>query len=89
MRMVDYILKTSDKRLKQAIAEEKQKDEWIPCSERLPDETVEVLIYLYRDVPVIAWVESGRWCTQDFDIAKEDEPEAWMPLPKPYIGDWS
>lgn len=62
--------------------------QWIPCSERLPDEDVDVLIYLYEGVPFIAWVDSkGRWCTEDFDIAKEDEPIAWIPLPQPYRGD--
>lgn len=71
------------------IAYERGKEEafqWIPCSRELPDETVEVLVYLYGNVPVIAWVESGRWYTEDYEIDKEDEPVAWMPLPKPYRG---
>lgn len=65
--------------------ESRSKGKWIPCSERLPKEDEEVLVYLYGNVPVIAWLDSGRWCSEDFDIAKEDEPEVWMPLPQPYM----
>lgn len=61
---------------------------WILCSERVPEEDEQVLVYLY-DSPYIAWIDSnGEWNTEEFTLDKEkereDEPIAWMPLPEPY-----
>lgn len=61
---------------------------WIPCSERVPEEDEQVLVYLY-DSPYIAWIDSnGEWNTEDFTLDKEedreDKPIAWMPMPTPY-----
>lgn len=62
--------------------------QWIPCGERLPDDDVEVFVYLFeRPVPYIAWVEDCRWYTEDFEVEKEYYPTAWMPLPEPYKGE--
>ena len=59
--------------------------QWIPCSERLPEDDVEVFVYLFeRPAPYIAWVEDCRWYTEDFEVEKENYPTAWMSLPKPY-----
>ena len=58
---------------------------WISCSERLPEDGTEVFIYLFdRPSPYIAWIEDTHWYTEDFEVDREDEPIAWMPLPEPY-----
>lgn len=59
--------------------------QWIPCSERLPEDDTEVLVYLFdRTSPYIAWVTDCCWFTEDFEVEKENYPTAWMPLPIPY-----
>lgn len=59
--------------------------EWIPVSERLPEDDVEVFVYLFDQLsPYIAWISNCHWYTEDFEVEKENEPMAWMPLPKPY-----
>ena len=59
------------------------KQEWIPCSERLPEKDKEVLVYLWES-PYIAWIYDGEWHTEEFNVDKDDEPIAWMPLLEPY-----
>ena len=61
---------------------------WIPCSVRLPEDDTEVLVYLFENnkSPYIAWLSDGRWYTEYFEVEREDEPVAWMPLPEPYQG---
>lgn len=59
---------------------------WIPCSERLPDESGEYLTYVdYADETFIAIDEIDcdgiikEWnCTPNYHVV------AWQPLPKPY-----
>ena len=61
-------------------------DKWIPVSERLPEENVEVLVTTEWGSITIA----ERYSANDYFIndgatnADEDEIIAWMPLPKPY-----
>ena len=59
---------------------------WIPVTERLPENDTEVLVYLFENnkSPYIAWISDGRWYTEYFEVEREDEPIAWMPLPEPY-----
>lgn len=59
---------------------------WIPVSERLPEAEVEVFVYLFdRPSPHIAWMsKDGKWHTEDFTLEVDENPAAWMPLPKPY-----
>lgn len=62
--------------------------QWIPCSERLPDDDVEVFVYLFeRSTPYIAWIEDCRWYTEDFEVEKENYPTEWRPLPEPWRGE--
>lgn len=59
---------------------------WVPCSERLPEEDAEVLVYLFdRPSPYIAWINDCCWFTEDFQVEKDNYPIAWMPLPEPYM----
>jgi len=62
---------------------------WIPCSVKLPEDDTEVLVYLFENnkSPYIAWLSDGRWYTEYFEVEREDEPVAWMPLPEPYKGE--
>lgn len=59
---------------------------WVPCSERLPEDDTPVLVYLFEHnkSPYIAWLSDGRWYTEDFEVERENEPVAWVPLPEPY-----
>lgn len=57
------------------------KEQWIPCSERLPEEYDE---YLCQDADgdrFVGWLEDAEWCKQH--VVKWDIV-AWMPLPKKY-----
>ena len=59
-------------------------NDWIPCSEKMPEDGTEVFVYLFnRPSPYIAWIEGCRWHTEDFEVESENEPIAWMPLPEP------
>ena len=61
--------------------------QWIPCSERLPEGGVDVLVYPWNGTtPYIAWVNDGVWRTDDFDLDPYEAPTYWMPLPKPKKG---
>ena len=61
------------------------KQQWIPCSERLPEVDKEVFVYLFKDSPYIAWLDDcGIWFTEDFYVDEDEQPVAWMPLPEPY-----
>ena len=63
---------------------------WIPCTERLPEEDKEVLVYLWGDCPYLAWVNNdGQWETNDIILDKKDLPTEWMPLPEPLKRDLS
>lgn len=60
---------------------------WIPVEEALPEDCTEVFVYLFDNSrPHIAWIEDTHWYTEDFEIERENEPVAWMPLPEPYQG---
>ena len=64
-----------------------KKNQWIPCSERLPEDNIDVLIQpaWAEDVWHLerASYEDDKWhcCCNTFD---KEEIIAWMPLPKPY-----
>lgn len=58
---------------------------WISVTERLPDEDVPVLVYIFGDSPYIAWINrDGEWQTEEFTIDRDYLPKAWMPLPEQY-----
>ena len=65
---------------------------WIPCSERLPERSIEVLTYtalvnlieiqtLERDEHGLMYWENQHGDRQDLTVT------AWMPLPAPWEGD--
>lgn len=61
--------------------------EWIPCSERLPeDEKTKLVTLSDGKVEGAFWNERNWWCMGD-SINLETRTEdviAWMPLPAPY-----
>jgi hypothetical protein len=73
--------------------------QWIPCSERLPEPNRSVLVQLRVDYadPIqimtlnISKCEGGVsciWKTQEMSIYFDmEDVVAWMPLPEPYKGD--
>ena len=71
------------------LAERRKADpEWIPCSERLPEEDVEVLVT--DDAGGMATIEKDMCGTYE-DTGERfwytsQNATAWMPTPKPYKG---
>ena len=68
---------------------------WIPCSERLPDKRGDYLVTLRGNgepwVEIALWNETfgGRWqmvLYNDVDYSDISNVIAWMPLPEPYKG---
>lgn len=58
---------------------------WIPCSERLPDTTDEVLVTDGVDM-MVAWHDYTLvgWASFDSNFDTDVPIKAWMPLPQPY-----
>ena len=70
----------------EALKSDRPKGEWIPCSERLPEEN-EVVLTQARFADDIKMAVSARidynywtgWGTREVNVV------AWMPLPAPYM----
>ena len=58
--------------------------QWIPCSERMPDNDESVLISNSHGVTKAWW--NGRFWTS-IAVKKYKTVAAWMPLPEPYRGE--
>lgn len=63
--------------------------QWIPCSERLPEHMEEVLVCTGFGEPFIAWYSkiNDIWRNASTEIVVRIKVLAWMPLPKPYKGE--
>jgi len=71
---------------------------WIPVTERLPEDSVYVLLTIrrmddsYNHVPFIStgyisWNHQCWWCAHDGNCKDANiDVLAWMPLPEPYKG---
>ena len=60
-----------------------QKHQWIPVSERLPDEEGSYLV-TFDD----GYVSSAPFYDEDWELwCDSGEPVAWQPLPEPYKGE--
>ena len=68
--------------------------QWIPVSERLPEENVDVLCQSISGLMVVAsygklnpWSDEKGWISAELTRFHEDFFEAWMPLPNQYQGE--
>ena len=68
-----------------------EQTEWIPCSERLPEEGREVLCQTSGGIMLVAsygilnpWVKEKGWITSEFNRFSKETIMAWMLLPGPY-----
>lgn len=52
---------------------------WIPVEEKMPKEGEEVFVYVH-DTLYIAWIENGKWRTENFMFLEEDSPAAWAKI---------
>lgn len=63
------------------------KQQWIPCSERLPDVAQRVLLSGHGMVMIGMLHSFGKYSLEPTGISyaySKDDIEAWMPLPEPY-----
>lgn len=60
--------------------------QWIPCSERLPEDGKIVLVSACFFEPLVfrAYLEGGEWIGEEATHWSQESVYAWMPLPKPY-----
>ena len=60
--------------------------QWVPCSERLPEVGKGVLLTTTFPTVIIGWLKSdGKWMIYENDgNSFQDYIIAWMPLPEPY-----
>lgn len=74
----------------------KQEQRWIPCSERLPEESGQYIItvkYVHVDGYEDLYAEHGEWDGDRWDMfclghcGEVEGIIAWMPLPEPYQED--
>ena len=59
--------------------------QWIPCSERLPESKVDVLVWK-DNMYSVAWYQelTKHWLSNDFSANESKNVIAWQPLPSPY-----
>lgn len=60
--------------------------QWIPLSERWPDDDG-VYLVTYKGVTKVALFAWGGWTIGTEDGIGQALPDAWMPLPNPYKGE--
>lgn len=61
-------------------------NQWIPCSERLPEDGDYVIVTVWEGCVMIAWRYRNEWETESFSL-DDGEVNAWMPLPEPWKGE--
>lgn len=84
-KMTAEIIKGYHDHVIEVIEHQTPADQWIPCSERLPEEWQKVLVTLeaFKGVRIVRTdqIVDGNWWQWN-----SDNVTAWMPLPEPYKG---
>lgn len=66
--------------------EEEYNNGWIPCSERLPEECIEVLVSVQEidgsTYTITSWIQDAIWVIKKTPL--HPTVIAWQPLPEPY-----
>lgn len=60
--------------------------QWIPCSERLPEDETVVLVCTEDEFMYLAERTCGNW-EEITGFCSVNDTVAWMPLPEPYKGE--
>lgn len=70
------------------LAEQPKVGEWIPCSERLPEDDRTKLV-TFDGITEAGYYSNGDWwCVGDnINLSIRPDVIAWMPLPEPYKED--
>lgn len=63
-----------------------EENKWIPCSERMPEDNTDVIVYFYSGT-VTEMRYWGNGIFQGIYEHTEKTIVAWMPLPEPYKGE--
>lgn len=83
-RWIGYLDEDMIERIKIGIKKLPEAQQWIPCSERLPDKNCRCLTtndaWGAFEVDWNAWID-GQW------LYPNEKPVAWMPLPEPWKGE--
>lgn len=58
--------------------------EWIPCSERFPEEDYDTVLAVTKKNHYSVYVYTKEYGFRTGDIDAEGDVIAWMPLPEPY-----
>lgn len=70
------------------VADAEGPQQWVPCSERLPDKPIRVQAQLDNWWIVTAYYDNAWHTVPDIgQELKSDEVIAWMPLPEPWRGE--
>ena len=89
---VNDFSKSQASRLMKELQEEREKHQWIPVTEQLPEPETYVLVSFSNfSLPIIGRYaeneEGGAWFAGDEDeplVSQDMFVNAWMPLPEPY-----
>ena len=86
---MDYLESEEVEAIKFLASDERPHGEWIPCSERLPEEIGDYLVTDYRGNVYCSSFDYilGEKCfnyEDDGYPVEDDTIVAWMPLPEPY-----
>jgi hypothetical protein len=84
-RIVETIDEIYDKYYSKPLADVESKREWIPVTERLPEDNTRVLGFSEPDKDIYCYdVDGVKWWTEDYwNTAEGYGITHWMPLPEP------
>lgn len=84
MRWCKALLEDDKPKFEDASLYAQPEQRWIPVTEMLPKEEVDVLVAVSHDTVMIAWIDDGHWTSDGVSLLAN--VKAWMPL-QPYKED--